>query len=103
MTETIEITQLDVGKLTPSPHNPRRELGAADLAELAESIKQLGVLEPILARKSGKGFEILAGHRRHAAAKLAKLPTIPTILPAQSGRLRASSSRTKPPVWPLAP
>lgn len=76
----IQITQIDLGQLSPSPHNPRGKLDRATLAELAESIKAQGVLEPLLVRPKGKGYEILAGHRREAAADIAGLASVPCII-----------------------
>lgn len=58
--------------------NPRRTVG--DLAELAESIRAVGVLEPVLARPAGDGWEILAGQRRFLAAGLAGLTEIPALV-----------------------
>lgn len=74
------LTMIKAGQLTPSPHNPRREMSAQGLAELADSIRQLGVLEPLLVRPKGKGFEILAGHRRCAAAKQAGITELPCLV-----------------------
>ena len=50
------------------------------LEELAESIKKHGVIQPVLVRKDGKGFELVAGERRFRAAKLAKLKKIPVVV-----------------------
>jgi ParB/RepB/Spo0J family partition protein len=58
--------QIPLDQLHPSPTNPRKHLG--DLSELAASIAQVGVLEPLVARPSGAYFEIAFGHRRHAGA-----------------------------------
>lgn len=61
----------------PSPHNPRKHFDQAKLAELADSIKAIGILEPIVVRENDKGFEIVAGERRYRAAKLAELTEVP--------------------------
>jgi ParB family chromosome partitioning protein len=66
--------------LVEASWNPRRHHDKAALAELAESIKQRGVLEPILIRPKGKKHEIVAGSRRFRAAGLAGLETIPALV-----------------------
>lgn len=76
----MTLVQIKAGLLTPSPHNPRREMSEQGLRELAESIAALGVLEPLLVRPQGKRFEILAGHRRHAAAVQAGAGEVPCIV-----------------------
>jgi len=84
MAEAETIKLLDVDKLHPSPFNPRKDFAAAELAELAESIKQKGVLEPLLAREiSERGawrIELVAGERRWRAAKKAGLARVPVIV-----------------------
>ncbi len=65
--------------IRPSKTNPRRSMDTAALAELTASIRTKGVLQPVLVRPNGKGFELVAGHRRLAAAKAAGLQTIPAI------------------------
>jgi ParB/RepB/Spo0J family partition protein len=75
---TEKIVDLPTTALKPSPFNPRKHLG--DVAELAASIGQVGVLEPVVVRTVGKGYELVFGHRRHAAAVLAKLKLIPGIV-----------------------
>ncbi|MCA0247654.1 MAG: ParB/RepB/Spo0J family partition protein [Proteobacteria bacterium] len=71
-----------VGEIKPSPFNPRTEASfdKADLAELGETFKAHGVLEPILLRPVGKGFELMGGERRWRAAKVAGLAEIPAIV-----------------------
>lgn len=77
-----EPTQLEVGKLVPSQHQPRREFPDSELAELAASIRSSGILQPILVRRLGEGFEIVAGERRWRAAKLAGLERVPVLVKA---------------------
>ena len=62
---------IPLGKLEPSPFNPRQNFEGSRFDELVESIRQVGVLEPILVRPKGKKFEIVAGHRRFEASKQA--------------------------------
>lgn len=74
--------QVEVGLLAPSPHQPRRDFGEGELAELAASIRASGMLQPILTRKVGERYEIVAGERRWRAAKLAGLERVPVLVKA---------------------
>lgn len=75
-TETVIRVPLE--RLKDSPTNPRKHLG--DLSELADSIKQVGVLEPLVARAKGKDYELVFGHRRAAAARKADTADVPVIV-----------------------
>lgn len=78
-TETIQDISLD--ELRPNPYQPRKTFDEKGLQELANSIKQSGVFQPIIIRKSEiKGYEIIAGERRFRASKLAGKETIPAIV-----------------------
>lgn len=67
--------------LSPNPRNPRRNFGEADLADLAQSIREHGVVQPVVVRPSASGrFEIIAGERRWRAAQRAGLTDIPIII-----------------------
>ena len=69
--------RLDVAQLKPSSLQPRKTFDAAALAELSASIKEKGVLQPILVRPKGGYFEIVAGERRYQAARQAGLTVVP--------------------------
>ncbi len=72
---------LPIAAITPNLHQPRRHFDEQALAELAESIRQRGVLQPILVRSLGDGrHEIVAGERRWRASQLAGLHEIPVLL-----------------------
>ena len=73
---------LPVERLTPGPFQPRRRFDAEELAELAESIREQGVLQPVLVRRApdGDSYEIIAGERRWRAAQLAQLHEIPVLV-----------------------
>lgn len=73
----VELVAID--QLTVNPHNPRATFDDAELAELAASIRSIGVLSPILARPSADNghYEIVAGERRYRAAQLAGLSSVP--------------------------
>ena len=62
--------------IKPNPYQPRQEFDRQALEELAASIKQKGVLQPVLLRPAEEGYELVAGERRFRAAKLAGLKTI---------------------------
>lgn len=72
--------ELPLMQLHASPTNPRKHFDQAALAELANSIRAHGVLQPILARGKGEGYEIVAGERRWRAAKIAGLATMPVLI-----------------------
>jgi len=75
-----EITELDLTELRVNPYQPRKTFDEEALKELAESIKEHGVIQPIIVKKSIKGYEIVAGERRFRASKLADQKTIPAII-----------------------
>jgi ParB family chromosome partitioning protein len=66
--------------IKPNPDQPRREFDQAALAELTASIKQHGVLQPIIVVRAGNGYQVVAGERRWRAAKAAQLQNIPAIV-----------------------
>ena len=71
---------LPIEKIVRNPGQPRKNFDEDALAELADSIKQNGVLQPILVRKKGNKYEIVAGERRYQASKLAGLKEIPAVV-----------------------
>ena len=66
--------------IKPNPYQPRTNFDEAKLKELAASIKQHGIITPILVRPSGNHYEIVAGERRFRAAKLCKLEEVPVVI-----------------------
>jgi len=76
----VEIKMIPVDKIRPNPFQPRETFDKEKLEELAESIKESGLLQPILVRKDGDTYEIIAGERRWRAAVLAGLKEIPAII-----------------------
>ena len=77
-----EIIEIDISELRPNPYQPRKVFKDEALQELADSIKEHGVFQPIIVKKSIKGYEIIAGERRFRASKLAGLTKIPAIVRA---------------------
>ena len=78
--KTEEIVELNVSELRPNPYQPRTVFDEDALNELAESIKENGVIEPIIVKKSIKGYDVIAGERRLKASKIAGKETIPAII-----------------------
>jgi ParB family chromosome partitioning protein len=75
------LTQLEASLLKPGKYQPRTRMDEASLAELADSIKARGVIQPIIVRPVGDGrYEILAGERRWRAARLAGLDRVPVVI-----------------------
>lgn len=74
------ITELELSELRSNPYQPRQTFDEEALQELASSIKEHGVFQPIIAKKSIKGYEIIAGERRVRASILAGKTTIPAIV-----------------------
>lgn len=75
-----EIVELNLSDLRPNPYQPRKVFDEEALNELASSIKEHGVFQPIIVKKSIKGYDIIAGERRFRASKMAGLEKIPAIV-----------------------
>ncbi|HWI89376.1 MAG TPA: ParB/RepB/Spo0J family partition protein [Sphingomicrobium sp.] len=74
------VREIEIARIRPNPNQPRIRFSEDSITELAESIAQRGVLQPILLRPHEDGFEIVAGERRWRAAQKARLHTIPAIV-----------------------
>jgi ParB family transcriptional regulator, chromosome partitioning protein len=75
------VREIEIGRIRPNPEQPRVQFTEEAIDELADSITERGVLQPILLRPHGDGgFEIVAGERRWRAAQRARLHTIPAIV-----------------------
>ena len=79
-TSKEEIVELPLDELRPNPYQPRKVFDDNALNELSSSIKEHGVFQPVIVKKSIKGYEIIAGERRVRASKLAGLEKIPAIV-----------------------
>lgn len=75
-----KVQELDINLIKANPNQPRREFDAEALNAMEESIKEYGVLQPVLVRKTAKGYELIAGERRFRAAAQAGLKTIPALI-----------------------
>ena len=72
-----QVLELPTRDIRPNPHQPRQEFAPEELAELALSISQVGVLQPLSVRRTAAGWELIAGERRLRAAELAGLHRVP--------------------------
>jgi ParB family chromosome partitioning protein len=80
--EGAVVREIAVDLIKPNPRQPRRRFGASELAEMAASIREHGVLQPLLVRRAGKGYEVVAGERRLLAARKAGLRAVPCVIRA---------------------
>jgi len=74
------VVEMDLDSIIPNPYQPRKAIDEASLAEMAESIRAQGVLQPILLRRIDRRYQIIAGERRWRASRLAGLATVPAIV-----------------------
>ena len=74
------VTEVNIDDIRSNPYQPRKSFDIESLNELAKSIKEYGVVQPIIVKKSIKGYELVAGERRTKAAKIAGLKKIPAII-----------------------
>ncbi|MDM7460378.1 MAG: ParB/RepB/Spo0J family partition protein, partial [bacterium] len=80
LAETL-IREVPISQVRPNPYQPRQQFSEESLAELADSIRELGVIQPIIVRQEGEGdYVLIAGERRLRAASIAGLTTIPAIV-----------------------
>jgi ParB family chromosome partitioning protein len=75
-----DIIEIPLSEIRSNPYQPRKEFDEEALKELADSIKEHGIIQPIIVKKSIKGYEIVAGERRTRASKMAGKTTIPAII-----------------------
>lgn len=84
--EDEQVIQIPLPQLRPNPYQPRKKFDPQSIAELSQSIKEHGVIQPIIVRKSIKGYDIVAGERRWRAAQEAGLETVPAVIKSLSDR-----------------
>jgi len=77
---SVSTNELKIALIKPNPHQPRRHFDEEMLKELADSIREHGVIQPLIVSKEGRDFILIAGERRLRAAKLAGLESVPVIL-----------------------
>ena len=73
-------SSLPVSEIRPNPFQPRRAIDPESIDRLVSSVKQSGILQPIVVRRAGEGYEIIAGERRWTAAKAAGLESVPVLI-----------------------
>lgn len=74
-----QVLELPIASIQPNPYQPRQQFDPAALAELSDSIAQVGILQPLTVRRTAAGWELIAGERRLRAAQLAGLTTVPCL------------------------
>ena len=74
------VMEVDINKIEPSSGQPRKVFNEEALYELADSIKAMGIIQPIIVKKEGDFYRIIAGERRWRAARIAKINTVPVIV-----------------------
>jgi ParB family chromosome partitioning protein len=72
--------EIEIARIDPNPEQPRREFDQASLEQLARSIAEHGVLQPVVVRRAGSRYELVMGERRFRASQLAGRPTIPAVI-----------------------
>jgi len=80
------VRDIPVGEITPNPYQPRKHFDAATLEELQSSIAEYGVLVPVIVRRQGSGYELVAGERRWRACAALGRATIPAIVRSSDDR-----------------
>lgn len=80
------LNSLDISLLQPNPFQPRNKIKPADIEELAASVRQHGILEPLVVAETPAGYQIIAGERRWRAAQLAGLTQVPVVVKKVSPR-----------------
>jgi ParB family transcriptional regulator, chromosome partitioning protein len=79
-TEADTLLEVAVEEIEPNPNQPRKAFNSRALDELAASIRASGVIQPVIVRRQGSGYQLVAGERRWRAARQAGLPRVPAIL-----------------------
>ena len=79
------VTELDLDLIEPNRKQPRKYFDETALEELAASLKAYGMIQPIVVKKNGEYYEIIAGERRWRAAKIAGMEKVPVVLKAWEG------------------
>lgn len=75
-----DIIEISLEEIRSNPYQPRKSFNEESIKELADSIKEYGIVQPIIVKKTIKGYELIAGERRTKAARVAGLETIPAII-----------------------
>ena len=84
--KALGITEIELDKIIPNEYQPRKVFDDGKLRELASSIKEQGVIQPVIVHRAGSGYQLIAGERRWRASRLAGLKTIPALIKEEIGR-----------------
>jgi ParB family chromosome partitioning protein len=76
----VGVAQVTISSITPNPHQPRTVMDETALRELADSIREHGLIQPLIVTQSANGYQLIAGERRWRASQLAGLATVPVIV-----------------------
>jgi len=79
VSESPQTREIPVSSIKTNPMQPRRAFAERELSELADSVREMGILQPLIVRRTGESFELIAGERRLRAAQLAGLQTVPIV------------------------
>lgn len=79
-------TELETSSIRANPYQPRKNFDEEKMQELTDSVKEHGILQPLIVRRSGEGYELVAGERRLRAAALAGLERVPAVIKSFSSR-----------------
>jgi ParB family chromosome partitioning protein len=82
----LEVVDVIVDNIVPNPFQPRKSFSDEGLAELSASIREFGIIQPLIIRKSDKGYELIAGERRLRASVIAGLTKVPCIIREASNK-----------------
>ena len=74
------LKEIDLESISPNPYQARTVWNEQELSELAESVRANGIIQPIIVRPAGTGYQLIAGERRFRAAKMASLATVPALI-----------------------
>ena len=77
---TAPATELPISSISPNPNQPRKDFDDGALRDLADSLRQSGLLQPVVVRRLGDGYQLIVGERRWRAAKLAGIERVPAIV-----------------------
>ena len=78
--ELKRVQEVPVGAISPNPNQPRKYFNISALEELSASLRQSGILQPVIVRRFGQGYQLIVGERRWRAAKMAGIETIPAVV-----------------------
>lgn len=79
-TPTMGLAEIPIGQISPNPYQPRKSFNESSIDELARSVREHGIVQPLIVTRSGNQFRLIAGERRFRAAQKAGLHTVPAVI-----------------------